>query len=192
MFLKFLPFQGPKVFRFKDPDKKGKRYEAPSLPALLALIKGYREQNELPPIEYLETVVEHYLCGLPEHIGACGPKGPLKRGLLATLKGGVALISNMLYNKFVEQSVADERSAICAGCPENVFPDKGPFVAWSDDIAEQSVGSRKSAHHNELGNCGVCSCPLRAKTWWGGEFKFTDKQMKEFPDFCWQKKEALK
>lgn len=192
MFLKFLPFQGPKVFKFKDPDIKTKRYEAQSMQGLLAIIRGYREQNELPPIEYLETVVEHYLCNLPEHIGACGPMPPLKRGLLATLKGGIALISNMLYNKFVEQEVADERSAICAGCPENVFPDKGPFIAWSDDIAEQSVGSRKSKHHDELGNCGVCSCPLRPKVFYTGPYKFTDKQLKQFPDFCWQKKEALK
>lgn len=192
MFLKFAPFQGPRVFKFKDPDIRTKQYESQSMEGLLTLIKGYRSQNELPPIEYLDTVVENYLCKLPEHQGACVPRSPLKRGLFMALKGGVALISNMLYNKTVEQEVADERSAICAGCPNNVFPDKGPFVAWSDDIAEQAIGSKRSKHHDELGNCGVCSCPMRPKVFYTGPFKFTKKQMTEFPDFCWQKIEALK
>lgn len=192
MFLKFAPFQGPRVYRFRDPNVRTKRYEAQSMPALLALIKGYREQNELPPIEYLDVVVENYLCKLPEHQGACVPRSPLKRGLFMTLKGGVALIANMFYNKTVEQEVADERSGICAGCPENAFPDKGPFIAWSDELAELSVGDKRSKHHDELGNCAVCSCPMRPKVFYPGPFKFTKNQMKDFPDFCWQKKEALK
>lgn len=192
MFRKFLPFQGPRVYKFRDPDVRTKLYEASTMPGLLALIKGYRAQNELPPIEYLDTVVENFLCGLPEHTGACGPAKPLKRGLIPTLKGGIALITNMLYSRFASQEVADARGAICVQCPGNIFPDKDDFVKWSDDLAEQSVGKLRSAHHDQLGNCAVCTCPLRAKVFWDGEFKFTPRQMKKFPDFCWQKAEALK
>jgi hypothetical protein len=189
-FLRFNQFNGPKVFRFPDPDKRGKVYEGVSYEDLYRKIRGYRSQNELPEIPYLETVVENYLCRLPEHIGSCRPRPPLKRGLIPTIKGGIALITNLMYSKFVPQDVADARSEVCLSCPKNVFPDKGKFIQWSDDLALQSIGERKSKHHAELGNCEVCSCPMRCKVWYTGPFKFPKKQLEEFPDFCWQKKEA--
>jgi hypothetical protein len=190
-FLQFNKFNAPRTFKFKDPDVRNKTYVGVSYEDLYRKIRGYRSQNELPEIPYLETVVEHYLCNLPEHIGSCRPRPPLKRGLIPTIKGGIALIANLMYSKFVPQETADARSYVCFTCPKNVFPDKGKFIQWSDDIAEMSVGSRKAKYHEGLGNCGVCSCPMRAKVWYTGPFKFPKKQLEEFPDFCWQKKEAI-
>lgn len=190
-FLKFNQFNSPKRYIFKDPDKANKIYEGASYEDLFKKIRGYRSQNGLPEIPYLETVVENYLCRLPEHAGSCRPIPPLKRGLIPTIKGGIALISNLMYSKFVPQEVADARSEVCAGCPYNEFPDKGKFIEWADEMAQLSVGDRKSKHHTELGNCGVCSCPLRAKVWYSGKLTFPKRQMNKFPEFCWQKKEAL-
>lgn len=191
-FLMFNQFNSPKRFIFKDPDNQSKVYEGVSYQDLYAKIRGYRSQNEMSEIPYLETVVENYLCRLPENVGKCVPRPPLKRGLIPTIKGGIALIQNLMYSKFVSQEVADERALICVSCPKNVFPDKGPFLRWSDEIAELSVGKRRAKDHDRLGNCEVCSCPLRAKVWYTGPFKFTRRQISKFPDFCWQKKEASK
>jgi hypothetical protein len=156
-------------------------------------IRLYRAQNELEPLEYLEAIVEHYLCLRSENKGGCERRGsPLKRGLIPTLKGGVLILKNLMYNSFASQEVADARSAICKECPHNVFPDKGPFIAWSDNIAEHTVGDRKSAHHDDLGNCGICSCPLRPKVFFTGKPQLTNEQLNEMPANCWQKKEALK
>lgn len=190
-FLKFNQLSTPGSFIFKDPDVQ-KTYKADSFKQLISYIRSYRQQNELPEISYLEVVVEHYLCGLPENQGKCVPRSKLKRGLIPTIRGGIALLTSVLYSKFVSQEVADERSAICKKCPHNYFPDKGKFIKWSDEIAEQATAGRKSKYHNDLGNCGVCSCPLRAKVWYGGEIKYTEPDLSKFPDFCWQRKESIK
>lgn len=193
MFLKFNQFSGPKRFVFPDPDKPKKLYVGKSYEELYRLIRGYRSQNELPEIPFLETVVENYLCRLPEHAGSCRPRGPLKRGLIPAIKGGIALIQTMLYSSFASQEVADARSEICVTCPLNSFPDKDKFVKWSDDIAEQSVGSRRSKHHDELGNCLGCGCPLRPKVFYNGKIELTKKQkaeMSEAKPECWQVKES--
>lgn len=187
-FFRFKPLDYPSHFSFKDPDT-GYLYRANSKKELLSLIVSYRHQNELPQIEALAAVTDHYLCSLPEHNGRCEPNPFVHRGFLQYFKGGVALIQNLLYNKMVTQEKAEERGAVCIECPKNVFPDKKGFVAWSDDIASRSTGGRKSKHHDQLGNCEVCSCPLKAKVFYGGKLVVTDKEMKEFPEPCWIKKE---
>lgn len=188
--MKFKPFEVSSIWEFKDPDT-GHIHEASSEEALLAYIKQYRINNDLEEIEYLPDVVTHYLCNLPINKGKC-IHSPLKRGLFQTIKGGVALIKNMMYSSFVPQEVADVRSEICSKCPKNVFPDKGPFIKWSDNVALQTIGSRKSKFHDSLGNCEVCSCPLRAKVFYAGKLELSESEIKEMPDYCWQKKEYLK
>ena len=191
MFLQFKKFCSPSKFEFKDPDVPNKVYKGQSYEQLYQQIRGYRSQNELPPIDYLEVVVENYICRLPGHEGSCQPRPPLKRGLLATLRGGIALIQNLMYSEFAAQVVADARALECKDCPLNTFPDKGPFVKWSDELAQMSVGSRKSEFHEELGNCEGCGCPMRPKVFYMGPIKLTAQQkekMLEANPECWQVK----
>lgn len=155
--------------------------------SLLSHITRYREQNQLEPIEYLEEIVENYLCLLPENIGGCVSAGKLKRGFFGFVKGGIALFQNVAYTQFVSKEKANARAEICVGCPMNVFPDKGPFVRWSDRLAEASVGTRRVDKHSKLGNCEACGCPLRAKVWFGGKLELTEEQEAKAPDFCWQR-----
>lgn len=192
MLLKFNAFAAAKEWSFKDPDT-GYAYRASDRASLMRLIITYRAQNKLPAIEELSAILDNYLCNLPIHSGSCHPAPPLKRGLLAYVKGGIALVQNLWYNETVSQEVADARSAICKDCPLNQFPDKGAFVAWSDDIAVASVGSKRSLHHDELGNCVGCGCPLRAKVHFGGKITLTEKERTEMKTGsegrCWQIKE---
>lgn len=182
--LRFLPFHGPLEFKFIDPDT-GFQYKAPNRAALINHIMSYRIQNNLPPIDAISTVLDHYLCSLPENLGSCQEYG-MPRGLLMTIKGGISLLKNMLYSSYVSKEEADRRAKVCLGCPHNVFPDKTSFVAWADEVAEASLQGRRSDHHKELGNCEVCTCLLRSKVFYGGKIDIDPKERLKYPDFCWQ------
>lgn len=191
MFLQFKKFCSPSIYEFQDPDVAHKYYKAKSYEELYKQIRGYRSQNELPEIDYLEIIVENFLCRLPQGVGSCQPRPQLKRGLIQTLKGGIALITALAYKSFVSQEVADSRSEICKDCSLNNFPNRGNFVKWSDDLAEMSVGNRKSKFHDELGTCDGCGCPLRCKTWYAGAIKLSDEEktiMSQANPECWQVK----
>lgn len=185
IFKKLLPHVGPADLVFVDPDS-GYRFRAPSRDALIKHIIAYRQQNGLEPIEELTAVLENYWCGLPENRSNCVPL-KLRRGFARYMKGGIALLLNILYRNTVSQAEADRRAEICTGCTYNVFPKKGWSVAWADAMAEQMVGQKKSKHHNELGNCEVCTCPLRAKVFWKGKIDLTEKERKRMTQVgCWQ------
>lgn len=190
MFLKFKPFIDSPVFKFKDPDT-GRDFSAPNREALLQMVRGYRSQNNLETLDYLPQVVDNYLCSLPVNQGACEPMNTLKRGVIQTIEGGIALLKNLLYRDYASQEVADERSAICKDCPHNVFPNKGHFVKWADDMAQMSVGERRSKYHDELGSCEICTCLMRGKVFFKGKLKVRKEELEKFPDFCWQKKEIM-
>lgn len=185
---KLAPSMAFLVYKFPDPDT-GRMHIGKSIQDLAATIRVYRAQNELPEIEYLEAVIEHYLCKCREHIGACEAGKPLKRGIVPFIKGGLLLLKNLAYNQFVTQEEADKRGNICMECPLNQFPDKTDFVKWSDDLALMTIGNRKSSNHDKLGTCIGCGCPLRCKVWFGGKIKLTKKEedkIKPINPRCWQ------
>lgn len=154
---------------------------------LMDRIIQYRYQNELPTIENLGMVLETYWCSQKHNQGLCNDM-PLQRGWVATLKGGVALIKQIAFKRFCSQQEADRRAAICAGCPKNVFPDKTFFTQWSDEMAENMVGIRKSSEHDKLGNCEVCTCVLKAKVFADPrDIEHSKEELEQMPDFCWVK-----
>lgn len=185
-FFKFSPFKTSVLWEFPDPDVKGRVHVANSKKELLTRIIQYRLQNRLPLIDELDTVVENYLCKHPLNAGSCEEVKNMKRGLLGYYKGGIALLQNLFFKKFATQEEADRRAAICVQCPFNIFPDRGGFIKWSDDIAQASVGDRRSVHHDKLGNCGLCSCPLRPKVFYEGKLDLPEEMLKEAPKACWQ------
>lgn len=185
----FKPFQTSSVWKFPDPDT-GHLHTGATRAELISSIVNYRSQNRLDAIESLGVVLDNYLCSLPENAGKCRPL-PLRRGFLQYVKGGLTLISKLWYGdaSMVTQEVADERAAICKDCPCNVFPDRGMFIQWSDDIALNSVGERKSAHYEELGSCEACTCVLKAKVWYKGPYKLSKEEtakMQLCNSKCWQ------
>lgn len=188
-FLKFRPFESSYRYYFVDPDTKHE-YEAFSQDALIKQIVSYREQNRLEPIEELPSVVEHYLCSLPENAGRCSPS-VLARGLFQTIRGGIALLTNVFYGAkaMVPDEVAESRAAICIGCPHNVFPDKKGFVRFADRLAEASTGGRRIPSYDKLGSCEICTCVLRAKVFKKPPFDMTKEELSKLPSFCWVLKE---
>lgn len=183
------PFLGFQVIRFVDPDTRFK-FQGTSIQGICQHIRTYRSQNNLPELEFLEDVVVNYNCMLKENLGVCEPSPtPLRRGLIQTIRGGIALIQNLMYSSFAPQNVADVRSEICKNCTLNSFPDKTKFVKWSDDLALQTIGDRKSKYHDELGTCLGCSCPLRCKVFYNGTIsleKVEQDTMRKANPKCWQ------
>lgn len=191
-YYKFRPFATTSVYEFQDPDS-GHLYRASNRKDLIREILQYRINNQLPPIENLDMVLDHYLCTLPVNAGRCSPDIPLRRGLAATVRGGILLLKSMLYDKFASQEEADRRAEICVKCPHNVFPDKTRFVRWTDAIAKASIGSRRSKLHNDLGSCEVCTCPLRAKVFYEGDPELTEEELSKMKAVgCWQPELQLK
>lgn len=187
--LTFKPFEASSVFQFPDPDT-GRMHTAHTRAELVATIVNYRIQNRLAPIVRLDLVLNNYLCTLPINAGKCAPQ-PLKRGFMQYIKGGLALIEQLYYGdaNMVSQAEADRRAQICINCSCNVFPDRDMFIKWSDDLALHTIGDRKSAVHDKLGNCDGCSCPLRCKVWYKGPFNLSPEEkdkMKTCNPSCWQ------
>lgn len=184
--LRFKAFQGPPEWKFIDPDS-GFKYKSKSRTELTAHIRSYRSQNGYESIEMLAMVVENYLCGLPENVGKCEQIPTMHRGLLTYLKGGVALVTNVAYSSTVSLEEADRRATVCKGCKFNVFPEKGQFMEWADQLAFAMVGSLKSTHHEDLGNCSVCTCPLRSKVWYKGVVDPPPDELSQMREVgCWQ------
>lgn len=182
---KLKPFCAPHRYIFSDPDKY-RIFQAPNKQSLINQVVNYRAQNQLEPIPNLSTVIENYWCGLPENVGLCMPV-KLNRDFFTGLKGGVTLIFKRLLNRFVDLKEANRRAQICIGCPHNKFPDKGPYTEWADQVAVELVGSRKSPYNYALGNCEVCSCPLRAKIFIKGPFDLKPEwETKMQKVGCWQ------
>lgn len=185
--LSFRPFQTSLVWKFPDPDNPHHLHSGRTRAELIQAIVAYRSQNGLPTLHALDMVLDNYLCSCPENIGKCRPI-PLRRGLMPYLKGGLTLLSNIWYGdkNMVTQEEADRRAAICAACPMNQFPDKEGFVLWSDDIMENSVGDKRTKYNDKLGSCIVCSCTLKALTWYKGALIKDKLERESYPDFCWK------
>jgi hypothetical protein len=189
-FQQFRPFQTSTHWAFINPENQ-RELKANTKGELIVLIVSYRMQNGFEPIEFLEQVVDNHLCNHPSNAGRCEPMPELKRGVWETIQGGIALLKTYLYKRFATQEEADRRASICKTCPHNIFPNKGDFIKWCDTTAELAVENRKSIHHNDLGNCSICSCNMRAKVFYDDVIQLTQDQINQAPDFCWQKVKAL-
>ena len=186
--LKFKAFEVPSKYDFKDPDT-GLPFLASSEEELISQITAYRAQNGLEPIDGLPIVLQNYWCGQAANAGKCKECAvELTRGFSQYIKGGLTLLRTMMFKQFASQEVAEARAKQCSTCRFNVFYDKGPFVEWTDQIAIQCVGQRKTSFDDKLGNCACCSCVLKSKVHITGPLDpFTPKQIEQMKTVnCWQ------
>lgn len=187
IFKKFKPTLSPKSFSFKDPDT-GREFKGSSINDLVTQISGYRSANELETLEYLPQTIEHFLCELPIHAGQCTPAKPPHRSVVLMMRGGVNILKNILYRNVCSQEEADRRSEVCYNCPKNQFPDRSKaFTSWANQMANLSIGDRKSKYHDHLGICGICSCPMRSKVFTADKIKLSKEEIAAMKEVnCWQ------
>lgn len=185
--LRFISINAPARYLFVDPDT-GRTFTERSKEKLIAHIVNYRAQNGLEPLHNLGDVIDDYLCRLPENIGKCEEYKPvLRRGWLAYFTGAMHVLKNVAYGdgNMVEQETADKRAAVCKTCPLNVFPDKGPFIQWTDEVALAATGGRKTTSDKHLGNCDACTCVLKSLVW-AKDVKPTTVEKLTLPKHCWK------
>lgn len=189
MLKRFKAFEVPYQYDFKDPDT-GFQFKSHNKDDLNRQIVSYRSQNGLDPIEGLALVLENYWCGQIQNAGKCQECPPdMTRGFTEYLAGGMVLLKAMLFKRFVTQEVAEKRAKHCTECRYNIFPDKGPFMAWTDEVAVQCVGAkRKTSYDDKLGQCAVCTCVLKSKVYIDQKLDpFTPKQVERMKQVkCWQ------
>lgn len=183
MFLRFKAFQAPLFYEFVDPDT-GRHFQNKDIPTLVTEIDNYREQNSLEELEELPLVIENYTCNLPQNIHKCQENKEVYRSFKQYARGGLALLTNMMYGKYVNQAAADLRADQCIHCPFNSSDKK--FAG--DDIAIHMVGERKATHDELLGHCAVCSCNLKAKVFYGRRLPdFPEEELVQLRKVsCWQ------
>lgn len=186
---RFRAFEAPDHYEFKDPDS-GILYTGKTVPEVVDRINKYRAQNLLEPLEQLPAVITEYTCGLPENCNKCEKNKDLTRSIFTYVKGGILLAKNAYFKVFVNQEEAEKRGQQCLGCVHNVFPDKGPFLKYTDDIAIKQVGDREVSMAKDLGNCAACTCVLKSKVFLGGSLpKFPEDQLQKMKAVkCWQLK----
>lgn len=198
IFKRFKPEETPKRWIYIDPDTNrsfGIDSPVTSQAELINLIEQYRANNDFEPIKNLKSVLENFLCGLPENGGKC-ISYTLKRNLQSYLKGGIALIKDMLYGveMRVSQDEAEKRAEICKKCPFNVIPpEKSWFIQSTDEAVKTYLGDNiKTENDSFLGNCQVCSCVLPFKVHVKGPFELNPEEKGKMDSVgCWQSKEAI-
>lgn len=184
--LVFKPGERALDWYLKDPDT-GYTHRANSRAELVRQILLYRSNNNLEQIENLDSVIDEYLCRQSENSGRCRPVPLLKRGLTGFFKGGIMLLRSLRYKVFASQEEAEKRASQCKDCKFNVFPDKRGFIKWADALAEATVGSKTTSNSKYLGNCSVCSCPLKCKVFYQGSVSLSKEEVEQMQEVtCWQ------
>ena len=93
---------------------------------------------------------------------------------------------------YVNQETANERAAICAGCPKNtdqvVEFCVGCHTRGLLSSAEEAMSRRSTPYDGRLKNCAVCHCVNRLKVWMPKAAMEEDGLTEQWPDFCWMKK----
>lgn len=159
-------------YTFTDPDtgyiynRKYSSYEE-----LASHIHEYRTANKLPPISKLRAVWEHYCCeNIPGMESRCQKVSDMvARNFRQFWQGGKSFIKAALSGSrsFVEQLVADNRSAICRDCDQNVVNiGHRHSQFYTDKFMLSQIGARRSKFHDELHTCKICSCILKAKVFY--------------------------
>ena len=161
-------------------------FHANTFSGLKQHVISYRKQNRLEELEEIDIILEHYLCTLPENLGKCEERD-MPKGFGMYLKGGLALVKMLLFKQVSPMQIAEARAAQCVKCPFNTFPDKVGFPKWASDVAEKCTNGKKTTKHEELGECGVCGCNLRAKVFYGGKIDLTEEEKVKMKTVnCWQ------
>ena len=99
--------------------------------------------------------------------------GAVALGSVKRVAAGVAVLIEWLGAgaQPVEQALADNRAAICAGCPKN---DGGDFTAYFTKPIADKIRTQleirgdlqlRTGHDDKLTVCSACDCPLKLKVW---------------------------
>lgn len=168
-------------------------------------IKRYRKDNGLSIPPNMQQIAEDQMCRtLPP--GRCswetGEPATDYIDIRVTLDdviNGTKVFATFVAQGFplVEQSVAEERAAICAACPANVgIQGCKSCVSFAEKVAEV-IGARKTRADAllEHRSCAWCKCSSKAQPWVPIEILakgISDELLaKNSFEHCWKKNQIL-
>ena len=97
---------------------------------------------------------------------------------------------------YVDQEVAEERAAICASCPNNVYNEFGcgNCTTKIQQIVSMIGGNRSTSLDDKLNSCSICSCNLKTAVHFplDAQRDGLSEEIKEelrAAEWCWKGKE---
>lgn len=147
---------------------------------------------------------EQWLAPTPEDASPPVFRRPQPRAGVVAAAGETAKIGISLFLdafgptlKTVEKNIAEERSKICAACPEN--KPGNPLVHMAGSGLKKLLEAKQdmkleTTNDGRLHDCAVCLCNLKVKVHVVLPYimeKTTPEQMQNFPPTCWIKTPSL-
>lgn len=175
----------------------GFRMSHNTLSGLKALIESHRRANSLDiGPGWWEQVVLEMCAEQPAITPRCREQGPTEpKPLTLTVIAALRFFRTMrewaTKHRLakVEQTEADRRASICAGCPKNTVAIKGcpgceGVTRW---LKEFLAKDQHTPHDDAIHYCGVCRCALKLKVWLPGDAvrATRDQPLDAFPEICW-------
>jgi hypothetical protein len=188
----------PGGWRYRVPET-GQTFRGASEYQLLTQVQANYRANSLtsPDVDTLKKRFEQFVCEQePDyctdiHGQPFPPKGGRFFDFTNVIQGtrtiGGWLLAGM---PTVSQAQADKRAATCVGCPQNDEPQGCSTcnVKELTNITEALVGKRRTAVHDHLKSCRVCTCLLRVKVWFPLSRLLPympEEQVARLPAHCW-------
>jgi hypothetical protein len=196
-----LSITPPGGWRYRQPET-GCEFKAATLPALGRVVRDHRAANNLPPGSPLEEIQAYVCAQLPLGSEDCTTEAdPAELADIALktqfsmedVKRFLMAAKDALGQKgLVDQSEADRRAGICAGCPLN----QSVGGCWTcQGLAEwifKLIGARITAHASRLRQCGSCGCNIKAKVWLPLDVARKVSEGYKFPSWCWIKNDPAR
>lgn len=158
----------PKGWDFQVPD--GPLIAANTFSDLVLEVFKYNVEHGIAT-DNLAAIVEDEICR--RKAVRCAPPRPVANGGARSI--GVADVWRFLVTMkewvknggFVDQSEADRRAEICAGCSRNADVTDGSCWGCTNifGLIEQVIGQRTTRVDHALKNCLVCGCLNRVSCW---------------------------
>jgi len=176
-------------------EETGHTMSADSFHQLVGRVVEHRRANNLPVPFNIDDIVEQQLC--EERPELCKEHRPKPATSVSFLTMELAVrFTKTLYTagaERVDQSVADERAAICVGCEDNIEPEgcNGCRRGWIKKAIEFIAGTGKTALDERLKACRHCGCFNSAQIWMpldALQKMISEKENAGLPDHCWKKK----
>lgn len=191
----------PGGWRYRVPET-GQTFSGASEYDLITKLQAHYRVNGYPYPDDMPKLIEHYVCSSEPgycHDGTGRPAlkwtNKLAHTFHVVLQGSTTLGHWLLGGrKFVDQAVADRRSATCTQCALNEEPQgcTSCNAGALRDVVTKLVGSRRSAHHDRLKACKVCHCQLAVKVWMPLPVllqHMPEEQQEQLPGHCWLRAE---
>ena len=183
-------------FQYVQPES-GFKIESSSFDQLLHHIKEHRAANDYPIGINIEAEVEDQVCHNTVTKQWCmdADKPPAPKSYTAN---DVLRFTRTLAEKFIkgneraDQSTAEERAEICAGCPDNVATHgcDGCGSGVIQSAIKRVSGAGVTAHDSRLKTCRWCGCFNAAQIWFplGILHNNMSEEIREsLPNHCWKK-----